>query len=130
MDGEVPHAVERIGTTCEGCGTHHRVFEKLDDKPISESAMNKLEQADTIKFIQGIAMMSGGLLGVETDQEVTKDIVLSTASKTMHLSQYKGHGWVVEQEIEHEDDEDPEEVGFQLWAERSSMLAEGMKDMF
>lgn len=56
-------------------------------------------------------------------EEATEDIALSTADSTKLLSRYSGTGWVVEQEIMHDPDEDPEQVGLLVQMEASERLS-------
>ncbi|MFP8954006.1 hypothetical protein ACLI4Z_13715 [Natrialbaceae archaeon A-arb3/5] len=114
MDDETPHEIEYLGTTCDECGTHHRILEKLDNRPLTRSAVDSLRKSESIEFIRGV-MKSASLVDIKASEKVTENIILSTAGSTVVVSRYDEHGWVVEKEIEHEDDDDPEEVGEQTW---------------
>ena len=69
-------------------------------------------------------MMFSETFGLDTDESATGDLVISTKSSTKLLSRHAGTGWVVEQEVDHEPDDDPSDVGFEVWTTFSSMLAE------
>ncbi len=128
------HDGSHIGTECPDCGTHHRVLESLDASPMTRAALESLEDGETIILARGIAWMSPGLAGVEVENdepphdEVTEDIVLGTQTKALLLSLYDP-GWVVEMEIEPEEDETVKEVAQELWINASNDLSQAMQNM-
>lgn len=124
------NVLDRLGETCPHCGTHHRVLSSLPDAPLVESRIDSLRERNEIAFIRGIGMMFGETFGLDTDESATEDLVISTSSSTKLLSRHAGTGWVVEQEIEHESDENPTDVGQRVWMDFSSMLSEEISQQF
>lgn len=124
------HAAGHFGEECPQCGTVHRVLDSLPDQPLTRSQIQGLRDSDQIEFARGIMFMSGGIFGYDTDEELTEDVVLSTAASTKVLSHYDDTGWVVEMESEHADDDDPTEVGEQMWAEGSQHLSDAVNAAF
>ena len=125
------HVHGNLGEVCSSCGTHHRLIESIPDRPLTRSEIDDLGDNDSIEFIRGVSFMFGETLtGMDTDEEATEDLVISTAASTKAVSRHPGTGWVVEQEVDHEDDEDPADVGMEVWMEMSSMMAESMHAAF
>lgn len=127
---EEHHAADHFGEECPGCGTVHRVLESLPDQPLTTSQIEELRDSENIAFIRGLALVSGGLVGYDTDEEMTEDIVLSTESSTKVLSRYDGTGWVVDIEEPHHDGEDPAVVGEETWMKASQHLSTAMQEAF
>lgn len=126
---EQHHAADHLGEECPSCGVVHRVVESLPDKPLSRGGIDSLEGSENIAFAEGVEFFFGEMAGPNAD-EATENLVLSMSSSTRLLSRYAGTGWVVEQEIEHETDEDPEQVGRELWMEASQHLSEAMNEVY
>jgi len=124
------HAADHFGEKCPECGTVHRVLDSLPDQPLAMSQVESLRESDSLEFVRGVMFMSGGLLGYDTDEDLTDDLVLSTEGSTKVLRHYEGTGWVVEMEADHEPEENPEEVGKEMWAEASQHASEAMSDVF
>lgn len=121
------HTPDHLGEKCPHCGVVHRILESLPDKPLSGSAIDALEDSPSVVFAQGVVFFSGDMASPNAE-ETTESLVLSTASTTRLLSRYAGTGWVVEQEIEHGRNEDPEQVGQELWAEAAQHLSEAINE--
>lgn len=126
---EQHHTPEHLGEECPSCGVVHRVVESIPDKPLSRKAIDSLEDSDGIEFAEGVEFFFGEMAGSNAE-EATENLVLSTSTTTLLLSRYAGTGWVVEQEIEHRPDEDPEEVGRDIWMEASQHLSQAMNEVF
>lgn len=124
------HAAGHFGEECPECGTVHRVLDSLPDQPLTRSQIAGLQDSENILFTRGLMFMSGGVFGYDTDEELTEDLVLSTDASTKVLSRFEGTGWVVEMESDHADDDDPVEVGEQMWAEGSQHLSEAVNAAF
>jgi hypothetical protein len=117
------HPPDHLGEKCEGCGTVHRVLDSIPDRALTPGAVEAIRESDGIEFVRGIAFVPDP--GVDGGKgESTEDLVLSTSTSTMLLSRYRGTGWVVEQEIDHSPDEEPRQVGHELWAEASKDLTD------
>jgi hypothetical protein len=126
---EQHHAPEHLGEECPSCGVVHRVVESIPDKPLSRTAIDSLEASEGIEYAEGVEFFFGEMAGPNAE-EATENLILSTSSSTKLLSRYAGTGWIIEQEIEHEPDEDPEQVGQELWMEASQHLSAAMNEVF
>lgn len=121
---------EHIGGYCPDCGTHHRVVESIPARPLRMSEVDSLKESDDIVFCMQLMWMSGDMAGMDTDEDVTEDIVLTNETVTRLLSLYKGHGWVVEVEEEHGEDEAAEDVATDVYVEATNMVSGAMKEAF
>lgn len=123
------HAPDRLGEQCPECGTHHRVIESIPDKPLSDEELESLRESEGVEFVRSLILMSGGLVGRDDAEEVTETIVLSTSARSLALQRYGGTGWVVEVEVEHESDDDPVEVGMDVWMEGSQYASAALSEV-
>lgn len=119
------HPPEHLGEECPKCGVVHRVLESLPDKPLSQSAIQSIEESENFAYARGIAVHSDG----SDEGMVTDDLVLSSPASTLLLSRYPGTGWVVEQEIEHQPEDDPREVGAEVRETASQHLAGAISEL-
>lgn len=94
------------------------------------SQIESLRESDKIAFVRGVSFMSSGLLGYDTEEDLTEDLVLSTEASTKVLSHHEGTGWVVEMESDHEQEEAPVEVGEEMWMEATHHMSEAMSEAF
>lgn len=111
MHDEIP-----LGETCPDCGTHHRVVESIPSQPLTRSLVDDLRRSTTFTFVQATNWSSGKHLGLDTDEEVTEDLILGTETKAMYLRLYDP-GWVVELEADPREDVDEtvEDVAQEMW---------------
>jgi len=123
----VKHDGSHIGKECEECGTKHRVLESLPARPFSRSALDSLREEDSVKFVRGVGWFFSGT--ADDDVETTEDIVLGTKNYARFLTLHET-GWVVEQEDEIRENEDPEEYAFQRWQEVSQGASEAFHAAF
>jgi hypothetical protein len=121
---------EHIGGYCPNCGTLHRVIESIPARPLRMTEVESMRDSDNVVFCMGVMMMSGGLVGMDTEEDVTEDIVLATEVSTRLLSLYRDHGWVVEVEVEHEEDESAEEVAMDVYRDAATMSSDAMNEAF
>lgn len=126
---ETTHPLDRLGETCDCCGTEYRVIEELPDKPVNSAFLAGLEESDSFAFARGVTMFDPSLFEVDSDTRLTEDIVLSTQNATRVLSRHEGVGWVVSLEFDHAPDEDPQSVGFEVWTEASNRISKRLDQM-
>lgn len=126
---ETTERTDRVGETCDCCGTQRRVIEKLPDKPLSSTFLDALEESGSFAFARGIAMTDASLFEIDSESPVTEDVVLSTETATRVLERHEGVGWVVSQEFFHEPHEEAQTVGFEIWTEASNRIAMRLHEM-
>lgn len=121
---------EYIGGHCPNCGTHHRVIESIPERPLRMSEVKSLKESNDVILCMSVMGMSGDMAGMDTDEEVTEEIVVGGETATRVLSLYRGHGWVVDIEVEVRDDESAEEVARDVYIEATNRNADAMKAAF
>ena len=112
----------RIGDVCPECGTRRRVIESLPKQPLQVRKVSELEEAAEIEASYPVIPVPGSLLGLATEEEVTKDIVLATETETKVLGYYTETGWVLEHTFEHSEGESPEEAAGRIADELGMLL--------
>lgn len=106
-----------FGEKCPICHTHHRVVEFLPVRPLMKDEIERMAVKNP--FLTGIYF--DGELAVKSEPEdAAPSFVLSLADETSIVTLYPDVGWVVEREIPHPEDSDPEEIG--------QMVAEGHRE--
>lgn len=75
----------------------------------------------------GVMWMMGDL---DTEEDVTEEIVLATKEASRFLSLYGGYGWVVEVESEHRENESPEDVAMEMHQMASQTAMGAMEEAF
>lgn len=100
--------IDYLGEKCPVCGTNHKNIEILPNKPLNKSEMKNLEHR--FEFVQGVYLVDKLPLDTASDQMATS-LVLSKESMTYLLTLYPDEGWIVENEFNHGNEEDPAEVG-------------------
>jgi hypothetical protein len=110
------HAVRRdammdhqLETTCDRCGTHHRVVESMPNRPFDPDDVARLDRS--CAFVAAIGSRSAD------ESPTTNTLVVSTAGATRLLRRATDHGWVVDRERDHREDEAPTTVGLEVFAE-------------
>ncbi|CCQ34297.1 conserved hypothetical protein [Halorhabdus tiamatea SARL4B] len=105
---------KHFGEECTVCHTHHRIIEFLPNRPLKKPEVERMAVKNP--FLSGI-YLDGELAVANQPEDVAPSFVLSSADETIIVTLYPDEGWVVEREIPHPEDSDPEEIG--------QMIAEG-----
>lgn len=119
-------ATEHIGGYCPDCGTHHRVIDSIPARPLRMIEVGSMSDSEDVVLCRAVMGMSGDMAGMDTDEEVTEDIVLATEKSSRVLHLYREHGWVVEAEVEHREDESAKEVAEDVYQDAANMSADAM----
>lgn len=93
---------------CPVCYTFHRVVEFLPERPLMKDEIRHMAVKNP--FLEGV-YLDDELAVSGMSENAAPSFVLSTESKTRIVSLYRGEGWIIEREIEHPEDVEPEEFG-------------------
>lgn len=107
---ESHQSTDYLDQECPVCGVTHTRFTSIPRKPLTESAINSLEQSDRIERAEGVLMMSGVEFGLSTTKEVTGALILALSKKTYLLNLYTDEGWVVDREFPHPEGMEQEDL--------------------
>jgi hypothetical protein len=108
------------GEVCAECGTHHQIVDSIPARPLRVSELDELEESETVALAMPVVAAFGNLAESEEEEETTREIVLSTMNAARILSFEPDHGWVVADEREHEEGDDPVEMG--MWLQQKSSM--------
>ncbi|WP_458210309.1 hypothetical protein [Haladaptatus sp. NG-SE-30] len=97
---------------CPVCTTNHRVINALPPRPITQTAVENLTDADEIVFAKGLFISFDETAEDTTDE--TGTIVLATTDATRVIT-LLDPGWIVDREIDHIDTADPTAFGSAIW---------------
>jgi len=97
---------------CPICTTNHRVINALPPRPITQTAVDNLTDADEIVFAKSL-FISFDETAEDTTEE-TGTIVLATTDATLVIT-LLDPGWIVDREIDHIDTADPTDFGSAIW---------------
>lgn len=111
---------EHIGEHCPDCGIHHRVIESIPARPLRTSEIDSLKESDDLILCLETEWRSGEAAGMSTDEKVTDNIVVGSETAARVLSLYRGHGWVVDTEVEVQDDESARDVATRLYIDSAN----------
>ena len=121
---------EHIGGYCPHCGTHHRVIESIPARPLRTSEIQSMNDSENVVLCREFMGMSGDMVGMSGDEDVTEGIVLATETAARVLTFYRDHGWVVDAEEEYGDNQSPKEVAEEVYQDAANMNTEAMKSAF
>lgn len=125
-----PAEIEEV---CSDCGARRRVIESFPKQPLRVSKVRELSSHPQIGGIHPVMAVRGSAVGIPTEAEITRQIVLATGEKTRVVGYYEGTGWVVEHSFENKEDESPEEAAERVGEEFSESLVkdttEAMSDI-
>lgn len=106
-----------FGEECPVCHTQHRIIEFLPNRALKKDEIEQMAVKNL--FLKGIYLEDK--LAVDSEpKDIAPSFVLSLTDETLIVTLYPDEGWVVEREIPHPEDSDPEEIG--------QMIAEGHRE--
>ncbi|MWG35920.1 hypothetical protein [Halomarina oriensis] len=106
----------QLETTCERCGTRHRVLESMPNRPFAPEDVERLDRSCAFVGAVG-ATRPADVTASEEAATTTNTLVVSTTRATRLLRRAEDFGWVVDREREHDDGEQPATVGLHVFVE-------------
>jgi hypothetical protein len=114
-----------VGEDCPICFTKHKKLKSLPERPLSKKEIDSLK--DNFEFIKGISI-DDKLPNSNSLGNKFTSIVLSKENKTLIFTFYPSTGWLIENELEHVEDESPQEAGQHVWEETIRSYEEWLHD--
>lgn len=109
------HVGDAVGEYCEQCDVTHEQLESLGNSLLTEGGVRNLTSGDDVVHAEAVSYMSGKVVDPsQAESNMTTTFVVSTADRSRLVHLFGDAGWVVVQEWDHDDDEEPAAVAEEL----------------